>query len=108
MPYAKELEAMGWRMGATLLPGADRTKHAIGTDGGTRTRTSKAQGILSPWRLPFRHVRPEVGSACMDSMHTCIWQIAPGQTSTGGKQALSSRGPRGSGQRQGGPHPARW
>ena len=32
-----------------------------GADGGTRTHTSKAQGILSPRRLPFRHVRIGVG-----------------------------------------------
>src|SRR5690349_10822446 len=31
-----------------------------GADGGTRTHTSKAQGILSPRRLPFRHVRAAV------------------------------------------------
>lgn len=30
---------------------------SAGADGGTRTHTSKAQGILSPRRLPFRHVR---------------------------------------------------
>src|SRR5690606_3579402 len=28
-----------------------------GAGGGTRTRTSKAQGILNPRRLPFRHAR---------------------------------------------------
>ena len=32
-------------------------RKSVGADGGTRTRMSKAQGILSPRRLPFRHVR---------------------------------------------------
>ena len=34
-----------------------KTAEKLGTGGGTRTRTSKAQGILSPRRLPFRHTR---------------------------------------------------
>ena|GEM_PF-5569672 len=36
--------------------GAHWTKNA-GADGGTRTRTGIPKRILSPLRLPFRHVR---------------------------------------------------
>ena len=34
-----------------------RSRNNFGAGGGTRTRTGKAQGILSPRRLPFRHAR---------------------------------------------------
>lgn len=54
--------------------GVDKRRIGAGAGGGTRTRTIKDQGILSPWRLPFRHARicaERLGTDCVAMTRPC-------------------------------------